>query len=469
MVKIKKLTSKNTYENNTERKYTKKRKSHSGRHNSIPEIKLFKNEHNTKLLLMPYRNETATASIYFYFKVGSKNETPEISGISHFIEHMIFKGSPKYKSYIDISRTFDSNGISFNAFTSKDITAYHFKFLSTPENLNTICKITADIILHPLMRDNDINTERNVIIQELKDDSDDIDEFINEKIENAIFEGHPLSNNIIGTVKTLHSIDRKKLVKYHSQYYRQDNLLIAFSGKMQPKYTRIINKYFSKSGDIFQEIGLHSQGVSQIIPYVEHHLETTVECFPKNLTQDYMHIIFKTRGIFDPLINHYKLLANILGGNMSSRLFLEIREKLGLVYSIKCSLTNYEEVGYFDIETQTEHKDTIQCLENILKQLMKISKSGIPDKELRENKKNYSDIFSTNFDDIEYENEFYSRQILFNKPIETSLDRINKINAITNTSLLTTAKELFNFGKIHIITFGKVNEKNIRNVIDKFY
>ena len=177
---------------------------------SDTKMKLYKNGSGTRLLVLPNRNETATASIYFNFKVGSKNESKEINGISHFIEHMIFKGSPKYPNYLDISKTFDANGISFNAYTSKDTTAYHYKFLSTKENLDIICKITSDMIMNPLMREKEINTERNVIIQEYNDDIDDIDEYIDEKIESTLLEGHPLGRSIIGTLKTIKDIIEKK-------------------------------------------------------------------------------------------------------------------------------------------------------------------------------------------------------------------------------------------------------------------
>jgi predicted Zn-dependent peptidase len=431
-------------------------------------LQLFNNSHDTKLLLMPYRNETQTASIFFYFKVGSKNETLELNGISHFIEHMIFKGSPKFKSYLDISKTFDANGISFNAFTSKDITAYHYKFLSTPENLDIICRITSDMILNPLMREKDITTERNVIIQELKDDSDDIDEFINDTLECILFKGHQLGNPIIGTLATLNNIGRKELLEYHSKYYSRNNLLIAFSGNMKSTYSRIINKYFSIDTKPFKPISISTQGISHIIPYEEKYLKTSINCFPKNLKQDYVHIIFKTKGVFDPLYIHYKILANILGGNMSSRLFVEIREKLGLVYSIKCSITNYEEIGYFDINTQNETQDTIKCIKNILIQLKKIKKHLITEQELQENKKNYCSIFSSNFDDIEYENEYYSKQILFNKPLEPISARIDKINTLTTKNILETANILFDFNKMHIITFGNITEKKIRKVINDF-
>jgi predicted Zn-dependent peptidase len=435
------------------------------------QVKLLENAKNTKLLVMRNRNETHTASIFFFFKVGSKNETPDVQGISHFIEHMVFKGSPKYPSYLDISKTFDANGISFNAFTSKDTTAYHYKFLASKENMDIICSITSDMIFNPLMRDKDINTERNVIIQELKDDEDDIDEWISDKIEELTLEGHPLAKPIIGNLKTLNAITRKELLEYHQRFYKPDNLVIALSGNINIEFIHLINKYFSNDNDIFKEkttVGV-TKSMGSFIPYLDKNIHLNIDCFPKNLQQDYVYIIFKTRGVFDPNINHYKLIANILGGNMSSRLFVRIREKLGLVYSVKCSITNYEEVGYFVISTQNENKTTIECLRNIIIELNKFKKHGVDEKELAENKKNYTDTFITNFDDIEYENEYYARQMLFNLPLEPVQKRINKINSINTIEIQNVANELFNFSRMHIITFGKVKQyeiKKIKKIID---
>ena len=469
------------------------------------EIILYKNSDNIKLLLLPHRNETFTSSIFFYFKVGSKNEPLEINGISHFVEHMIFKGSPKFKSYLDISKTFDANGISFNAFTSKDMTAYHYKFLSSPENLDIICKITSDMILHPLMRDKDILTERNVIKQELKDYADDIDEFISDNIENRIFEGHPLERTITGTLETLDNIKQKDLLEFHNKYYRKDNLLITFSGNMKNTYTNIINKYFSISNSNlhkFTQIDIKQRETSTIIPYQEtqhrnvkdkdkdkdrnkdrhkdrnnNYKLSTIYCYPKKLKQDHIHIIFKTKGAFDTNYYNNKLLRNILGGNMSSRLFIEIREKLGLVYTVNCSITNYEEVGFFSINTQNEHKDTLKCINAILLELKKIKGHAnnnththtysITERELKETQKNYCDIFASNFDDIEFENEFYSKQLLYNKSFETMSDRIDKFNNITVKDLTDTAIQLFDFTKMYIFTFGKETKENIQRIVNK--
>jgi predicted Zn-dependent peptidase len=207
--------------------------------------------------------------------------------------------------------------------------------------------------------------------------------------------------------------------------------------------------------------------VSTIIPFVDKHPSYKIDCFSKKLTQDYINIIFKTRGLYDPNKYFYKLIHNILGGNMSSRLFVEIREKLGLAYSIKCDITNYEEVGYFNIYTQNENKDTIKCIEHIFKELIKFKKEGVDDTELKNNKKNYCDIYKTSFDDIEDENERFSNQILFNKPIETIQMRIDSIQAITSQQLKECSNELFNFNKVHIITFGKIKKDKIEKIIKK--
>jgi predicted Zn-dependent peptidase len=294
-------------------------------------IKLYKNDQGTRLLLMPNKNDSLTASIYFYFKVGSKYEPIELNGISHFIEHLVYKGSRKLKSYMQITKPLDAAGISFNAYTSKTITAYYYKFLSSKENMDLICKITSDVIFHSLMRQSDIDVEREVVIQEYNDDLDDIDEFIDEELEKVIFDKHPLAYSIIGDLKSLHNIKRSNILEYYKKFYTPDNLLIGISGNINPEYINILNKYLGE----FKEADINSRGVTTLIPFSDPVSEDkyVVKCYPKSLKQDYIHIVFKTKGYFDTINNNkYKLISNILGGNMSSRFFIEIREKLGLVY-----------------------------------------------------------------------------------------------------------------------------------------
>jgi predicted Zn-dependent peptidase len=487
---------------------TNKHNNHDENNKLFNTMKLYKNSSGTRVLIMPNRKDTESASLYFYFKVGSKNESPSVYGIAHFIEHMLFKGSPKYPNYLDISKTFDSNGITFNAYTSKDITAYHYKFLSTKENLDLICKITSDMIFHSFMNQKDITPERNVIIQEYNDGIDDIDNIVNDKVEECIFEGHPLAHTIIGSLDTLKNINKKEIMNYYKKFYTSDNLLISFSGKYHSEYLTIINKYFktfigkkntnTNTNTIYNDtnntnnskkytnhskkytkhnlinefrpinIKTYKPKMLPIIPFIDKQQNYKITCISKSLTQDYINIVFKTQGYYDNNKYYYKLLENILGGNMSSRLFVEIREKLGLAYTIKCDITDYEEVGYFTIYSQNETKDTLKCLEHIFTELVKFKKHGTNKIELENNKKNYSDIYKTSFDDIEDENEFYSNQLLFNKPFESIDMRIKHINSVTEDQLKLCSNELFNFNKVTIITFGKVKKDKIEKVLKQF-
>jgi predicted Zn-dependent peptidase len=428
-------------------------------------ITLLANKDGTRLVLMPNRNDSTTASVNFYVKVGSKYEPAEISGISHFIEHMLFKGSPKYKTFLDISKKLDSYGIDFNAFTSKDITGYTYKFLSNHDNMSLICNIAHDILYNSFMREKDIKLEREVIIQEYNDDIDDIDEFINDQLEIFLFDKHPLAKPIIGDLKTLHKINKHDIITFYKKYYKPDNILIGISGNFDDKYSTIINNCFKNE---FKEIDLHQQQATTIIPFADRQTSFKVKCIYKPLSQDYIHIIFKTVGYFSKDTNILKIIANLLGRNMSSRFFVEIREKLGLVYSIKCELTNYEEIGYFDIYMQNEAKDTSKCICKVFEELQKLKKYGVTQSELDSNIKNYCDTLITNFDDITYENEFYCKQILFNKPFETINDRINNIRQITINDVNKLASELFDLNKVNIICFGKSKQNKIKQIIHKY-
>ena len=434
------------------------------KHNNL---NFYQNKDGVKLIIMPNKSDSSTASIYFYFKVGSKNEELEHLGISHLVEHMLFKGSDNYDTYLDISRPLDAAGITFNAFTNKEVTGYNFKFLSNIENINLILKLAKDMCLNALLRLKDFEVEKKVVIQELKDDKDDIDEFIEDQTENIIFNNHSLSRPIIGTMKTLNNIKLLNLKNYYKKYYTLNNLLIGISGNIHNKFYNIINTHFKP----FIKYDLKKIGTTPVslYPYIDTQNTHIIKCIPKSLEQDYIQIIFKTKGFFDIANNNiYRLISNILGGNMSSRLFIELREKLGLVYSVKCNLVNYEEVGYFSIYMQCDHNNTLKCIDTVFFELHKFIENNIKLKELNSFKNNYINQFISNFDDIENENEYYSEQILFNRKIETIKDKINFIENISILDVNNASRYLFDFNKVTIIVFGKSNLYNIETIINKY-
>jgi predicted Zn-dependent peptidase len=400
--------------------------------------------------------------LYFYIKVGSKDETKENNGISHFLEHMLFKGTKKYPSHIKINGILDSKGIDFNAFTYKNMTAYYFKFIPADDNLKLVCNMIYEMIFRSLNRKKDLDVERNVVVQEFNEMMDTPDDYVEEIIEDFIFEGHKLGMSIIGTKKSIHSISRKDILEFYKKHYQPENMLISMTGNFPSRYRELVEKYFIKSkctNNIFKPC-------ISVRPFMIPIKENKLRYVPRKLQQTFLSIVFPSQGLFDKQNNTYRIISNILGGNMSSRLFVKVREEMGLAYSISASISNYEEAGYFIIDTKTEPEKTTQAFKAIINELKKLKDKGINKKELESNKKNYIDIFKTGFDDLERLAEFYTEQYLFQTEIEGVDSRIKQMKQIDVKTINHTCNKLFDFDKMMVICYGKCQEKKLNSIIN---
>ena len=188
--------------------------------------------------------------LYFYVKVGSKYEPLNILGISHFLEHLLFKGTEKYKTYSDINKLLDSNGVDFNAYTDKNVTAYHFKYLAKSDKTNLITDVAFQMIFKSLITQKDLNIERNVIMQEYNDALDDPEDMVNEYVEELAFKGHVLEHNVIGNKKTINSITRNDVLHFYKKFYTPKNILVTICGNFGNKDVQLLEKNFIKSDKI---------------------------------------------------------------------------------------------------------------------------------------------------------------------------------------------------------------------------
>ena len=328
-------------------------------------------QYQNGMKFMTLQNKTFQSMIlYFYVKVGSKDETPEINGISHFLEHMLFKGTKKYPSHIEINGILDSKGIDFNAFTYKNMTAYYFKFIPEEDNLKIVCNMIHEMLFKSLNRKKDLDVERNVVVQEFNEMMDTPDDYVEEIIEDFVFKGHKLGMSIIGTKKSIHNISRQNVVDFYNKHYVPKNMLISMTGNFPLKYKELVEKYFIKSKNISSDYNPCSNIRTITLPIKEHKLRYE----PRKLQQTFLSMVFPIQGLFDKNNNIYRVIANILGGNMSSRLFVKVREEMGLAYSISASISNYEEAGYFIIDTKTEPQKTTQTFKAILNELKLLKK-----------------------------------------------------------------------------------------------
>ena len=420
-------------------------------------------QYQNGMKFMTLQNKTFQSMIlYFYVKVGSKDETPDNNGISHFLEHMLFKGTSKYPSHIKINGILDSKGIDFNAFTYKNMTAYYFKFIPEEDNLKLVCNIIHEMLFKSLNRKKDLDVERNVVVQEFNEMMDTPDDYVEEIIEDFVFKGHKLGMSIIGTKKSIHNISRQDIVDFYNKYYVPKNMLISMTGNFPIKYKELVEKYFIKSKEISNIYNPCSNIRTITLPIKEHKLRYE----PRKLKQTFLSIVFPSQGLFDKNNNFYRIIANILGGNMSSRLFVKVREEMGLAYSVSASISNYEEAGYFIIDTKTEPEKTTQAFKAIINELKLLKKKGLTKKELDSNKKNYIDIFKTSFDDLEKLAEYYTEQYLFQSKIETMESRIKSMENISVKDIQQVINDLFNFNKMMVICYGKCEEKKIKSVIN---
>ena len=401
--------------------------------------------------------------LYFYVRVGSINENDKINGISHFLEHMLFKGTKKYPTHVEINGLLDSKGIDFNAFTYKNMTAYYFKFIPNNDNLKLVCNIVYEMLFKSLNRKKDLEVERNVVIQEFNEMVDTPDDYMEEIIEDFVFKGHNLGMSIIGTKKSIHNISRKDIVEFYNQHYQPKNILISMTGNFPLKYKSLLEKYFIKSKII---PNLKYSPCSTITPAVISPKPIKLHYHPKKLQQTFLSIIFPINGMIDSNNNTYRLISNILGGNMSSRLFVKVREELGLAYSISASISNYENAGYFIIDTKTEPNKTTQTFKAIINELKLIKSKLVGSKELDSNKTNFIDIFKTSFDDLEKLSEYYSEQYLFETPIESIEFRIKKIKSINSKHILETSNTLFDFTKMMVVCYGSCEQSKINKIIN---
>lgn len=388
-------------------------------------------------------------SLGFWFNVGARDENPANNGISHFIEHMLFKGT-KTRTAKQISDAIESYGGYLNAFTSKEHTCYYGRGLS--ENFKKTFVVLADMIQNPLFKNSHIKKEAGVVIDELKDIDDNPEELIFDKFEESIFNGHSLSFPIIGTEKNLLSFDSNILHQFHNTSYRLDNLMIAVSGAIEhEEAVKLAEKYFTgkKSSSIQKRKNFFKHTVSDV----------TIE---KEIQQVHSIIGRTTYGFNDARRHKLKVLSTLLGDGSSSRLFQAVREKLGMTYQINTFLNSYQDVSVFGVYYSTNDKQSGRVREIVHREFNKLIKEEVKPNELNRVKEyikgnTLMSLENTTNRMIRLANSIYHYGKIV--PIENIL---NKIDSVTSEDILTLSDEILDES-----TLSKIVIRSKNNTIKK--
>lgn len=313
-----------------------------------------------------------SVAIGLWIKTGSRHETPELNGISHFLEHMFFKGTTT-KNAREIAEAFDSIGGQVNAFTSKEYTCYYAKVLDNHANfaLDTL----ADMFFNSTFDENELMKEKNVVYEEIKMYEDTPDDIVHDLLGKAIYENHPLGYPILGTEETLATFNSDTLKTYMHNTYTPENVVISIAGNVEEQFLKDVERLFgSYEGGKFEadreQPTFHKNKIVRKKETEQAHLCIGFEGYPVGHQNIY------------PLI----VVNNILGGSMSSRLFQDVREQRGLAYSIFSYHTSYEDAGSITIYGGTGAKQLDVLFETIQETLAQLKDNGITEKELQNSK-----------------------------------------------------------------------------------
>lgn len=313
-----------------------------------------------------------SVSFGIWVKTGSRNESPERGGISHFIEHMLFKGTERFSAK-DIAEQFDAIGGNVNAFTSKEYTCYYAKVLD--EHLPIAVDVLSDMFFRSLFDGEELRKEKNVIVEEISMYEDTPDDMVHDLVSQAAYGEHPLALPILGTEEQLRAMESEHLREYMREHYTIENTVISVAGNIDEQVTDLLEKYF---GD-FSNRGSSSALVApDFLGGLQFHRKKT--------EQNHICLSFPGLPIGDDKQYAMVLLNNAIGGGMSSRLFQEIREKRGLAYSVYSYHSSHADSGLFTVYAGTAPRQTKDVLELTKEILHDVSVNGITASELSKGK-----------------------------------------------------------------------------------
>lgn len=383
-----------------------------------------------------------SVSIGIFVSTGAKNEKKEYAGISHLLEHMMFKGTEK-RTAKQISSEIDEIGGNINAYTSKEVTAYYCKVLS--EHIEKAIEILSDMYLNSNFEKENFEKEKKVVIEEIKMYEDIPEDKIHDLNAENILKGTAYANSILGTEESLNSISRETLFNYYSERYNINNMVISIAGNFDElKVMDLLNKEFqafSRKNEIKENFDFKISSGNMH--------------FQKDINQYHLCISTNACSNIDKDRYKYSILSNVLGGNMSSRLFQKIREDKGLAYSVYTYISSYDNGGVFTAYAGTTVEDYKDVIDIMLEEFEIIKKENITEKELNKAK---NQILSSNLMSLESNKNRMTRMALFYlsyKKIISVEEIIKIVKEVKLDDIKEISQNMFNKDNYFITTLGK--------------
>jgi predicted Zn-dependent peptidase len=395
-------------------------------------------------LLTETMGQVRSVSLGVWLTRGSRDESDAQSGIAHFVEHMLFKGTPT-RSAEDIAQAIDSIGGQLDAFTAKEYASYYVKVLD--QHLPLAVDILSDIVLRPAFQQVDIDREKKVVLEEIKMVEDTPDDLVHEMFTQSFWEGHPLGRPILGSRETVEAFTQQSLREYFQSAYTAGNIIVSAAGNVEHARVRelVSSAFQSMPSSAARPPDTPPTVVPQVIvrnkDLEQSHICVGASSYPQNHDDRYSSYVLNT----------------MLGGSMSSRLFQNIREKRGLAYSVFSGLSAYRDAGNLTIYAGCANDAVSEVIDLMIAELRQIKVSPTGDSELRRAKDHLKGSLMLSLENTSSRMSHLARQeIYFERQfgLDETLDGIERV---TTDDVLRVAKDLFSNGALAATVLGQVN------------
>lgn len=411
--------------------------------------KITKLKNGLRVLTVPIKQTKAVTALVLV-RAGSRNETKREGGLAHFIEHMFFKGGKKYPNMLAVSEAIDGAGGIFNAFTGKETVGYWIKIAA--EKLPLALDVLSDMLLSAQFEPQEIDRERGVILEEINLYEDTPLYFIYDLFEQTLYGDTSLGRSPLGQKINILNFKQRNFLNYIGKFYAPSNMVICLAGNINhQKAIKGINKYFN-----FQ-----TQKTSHFEKFKKKQGKAQVTLKSKKTDQAHLSLGFPALPFNSPLAPTLEVLNAVLGASMSSRLFMAIREREGLAYSIRSTSENYSDNGYWQVYIGTPIDKVEKTIKLSLLELKKIKEMPLSIREIKKGQEYIKGRVILNAEDSEFVANYFAEQaLLVPNKIETLEQFFNEINKVTPAKIQALARKLFTNQGLNLAVIGPLKDKS---------
>ena len=410
------------------------------------------------IALAPMTSRKST-SVSVWVKTGGRYENLDELGISHFIEHLVFRGTNK-RSALEIKQSIEGIGGHLNAFTSEECTCFYAKV--PPKYTLRALDVLSDMALNPLLDNSDIKKERGIIKEEIRMYKDMPQHYVHDLLHEIMWPNHPLGRPLAGTCQSVDNLNKDLMKEYHKKYYNPSNMVISISGKINNK------KILSDVRSIYSKT--KKQHSKKYIQFKLQQTKAKTNLLNKKTEQTHLLLGFHAPKRNSQMRYPLSILSTILGGNMSSRLFENVREQRGLAYQISCSLRKFDETGAIIIDAGIRNKKMLEAINIILTELSLIKNELVTEKELQSAKEFICGQSLLHLDNTINNALWIGEKVLLNDKAVDINEVIKKIMRVDANELKLAAQNVFKQNNLNLALIGPVsaNKNNILKQVKNF-